>query len=221
MINILRRCKSKDGILNISLFYRALFKKNSNIENKMILIKGLFILGGFIVIQLIIASILNYISIDYYPIIEKVFPNINVYGDSNFISALIGIVFSDLIMGLFIIKKLNKLVYIQHGVEELKKGNLDYKIEVEEEDIFEKLATDINSLGENLGIQVEERLKSERMKTDLITNVSHDLKTPLTAIINYIELMKAEDIKPDYVKDYVEVFIRKYKGIYRFSEKRK
>ena len=43
------------------------------------------------------------------------------------------------------------------------------------------------------------------MKTELITNVSHDLKTPLTAIINYVSLMKKEDIKPEHVKDYVTV----------------
>lgn len=54
----------------------------------------------------------------------------------------------------------------------------------------------------------EERVKSEKMKVDLITNVSHDLKTPLTAIINYIELIKREDLSP-VLTDYVEVLSRK------------
>ena len=60
-------------------------------------------------------------------------------------------------------------------------------------------------MGEVINKAVEDGVKSERMKTELITNVSHDLKTPLTAIINYVSLMKKEDIKPEHVKDYVTV----------------
>ncbi|MER3115531.1 sensor histidine kinase, partial [Bacillus altitudinis] len=60
-------------------------------------------------------------------------------------------------------------------------------------------------MGQTINVAVEERVKSERMKNELITNVSHDLKTPLTAMINYISLMKNEDIQPDYIKDYIQV----------------
>lgn len=56
--------------------------------------------------------------------------------------------------------------------------------------MFDDIVKDINEIGKTINIAVEERLKSERMKNELITNVSHDLKTPLTAIINYISLMK-------------------------------
>lgn len=173
-------------------------------DNKIVLIKAVIIIIVFMIVQVVIASGLNYMNIDYYTMMDNIFPDLNLYRGNNFISALIGIIFCDLIMALFIIKKLNKLVDIQFGVSELKKGNFDYKIDATKDDMFGKLAMDINNLGYNMSLEVEERLKSERMKTDLITNVSHDLKTPLTAIINYIELIKKENTDL-VVKDYVEI----------------
>lgn len=204
LVNILRKCKSKNDILNKSIIFKVLFDKNVNLDNKLILIKAITIFIVFMIVQVIVASGLNYVKIDYYTVMDNIFPDLNLYRGNNFISALIGIIFCDLIMGLFIIKKLNKLVDIQFGVSQLKKGNFDYKIDTTKDDMIGKLAMDINNLGYNMSLEVEERLKSERMKTDLITNVSHDLKTPLTAIINYIELIKKENTDL-VVKDYVEV----------------
>jgi len=69
-------------------------------------------------------------------------------------------------------------------------------------------AEDLNSLADGLNSALEQRIKSERMKTDLITNVSHDLKTPLTSIVNYVELLKAEELQNETAKGYVEVLDR-------------
>lgn len=204
LVNKFKKCKSKEDILNKSIIFKVIFNKNINMDNKIVLIKAVIIIIVFMIVQVVIASGLNYMNIDYYTIMDNIFPDLNLYRGNNFISALIGIIFCDLIMALFIIKKLNKLVDIQFGVAELKKGNFDYKIDATKDDIFGKLAMDINNLGDNMSLEVEERLKSERMKTDLITNVSHDLKTPLTAIINYIELIKKENTDL-VVKDYVEI----------------
>ncbi|WP_343338266.1 HAMP domain-containing sensor histidine kinase [Terrisporobacter petrolearius] len=204
LVNMFKKCKSKEDILNKSIIFKVIFNKNINMDNKIVLIKAVIIIIVFMIVQVVIASGLNYMNIDYYTIMDNIFPDLNLYRGNNFISALIGIIFCDLIMALFIIKKLNKLVDIQFGVAELKKGNFDYKIDATKDDIFGKLAMDINNLGDNMSLEVEERLKSERMKTDLITNVSHDLKTPLTAIINYIELIKKENTDL-VVKDYVEI----------------
>ncbi|MGL6107829.1 MAG: histidine kinase dimerization/phospho-acceptor domain-containing protein [Romboutsia sp.] len=109
--------------------------------------------------------------------------------------ALIGIIGS----------KINKIEKIKSGINEIKSGNLDYKIEIKKDNLLDDIVNDINEIGEAINIAVEDRLKSERMKNELITNVSHDLKTPLTAMINYISLMKKEDIQPEHVKDYVQV----------------
>ncbi|WP_373598740.1 sensor histidine kinase [Paraclostridium bifermentans] len=105
----------------------------------------------------------------------------------------------------FILRKINKMQHIQKGIHEIRKGNLNYKVDIPNDEFFKDMVEDVNEIGESINNAVEDRLKSERLKTELITNVSHDLKTPLTAIINYISLMKKEDIKPEHVKDYVKV----------------
>lgn len=106
---------------------------------------------------------------------------------------------------LIIIDKVKKIEKIRTGISEIKNGNIEYKIEIKKDSLFNDIVCDINEMGETINIAVEERLKSERMKNELITNVSHDLKTPLTAMINYISLMKKEDIQPKHIKDYVQV----------------
>lgn len=106
---------------------------------------------------------------------------------------------------LIIIDKVKKIEKIRNGISEIKNGNIEYKIEIKKDSLFNDIVHDINEMGETINIAVEERLKSERMKNELITNVSHDLKTPLTAMINYISLMKKEDIQPEHIKDYVQV----------------
>ncbi len=106
---------------------------------------------------------------------------------------------------LIIIDKVKKIEKIRTGISEIKNGNIEYKIEIKKDSLFNDIVCDINEMGETINIAVEERLKSERMKNELITNVSHDLKTPLTAMINYISLMKKEDIQPEHIKDYVQV----------------
>lgn len=110
------------------------------------------------------------------------------------------------VISIFIIKdKVNKIEQIRNGIDKIKNGNIDHKIEIKKDLLFDDIVKDINEIGKTINIAVEERLKSERMKNELITNVSHDLKTPLTAIINYISLMKKEDIQPKHLKDYVQV----------------
>lgn len=106
---------------------------------------------------------------------------------------------------LVIIDKVKKIEKIRKGIAEIKSGNIEYKIEIKKDSLFNDIVCDINEMGQTINVAVEERLKSERMKNELITNVSHDLKTPLTAMINYISLMKNEDIQPDYIKDYIQV----------------
>ena len=117
----------------------------------------------------------------------------------------------------FLIYFVNKLGYlndIMKGVHRIKDGEINYKIEEKNDIYFSSLANDINNISQGLENSIEQRIKSERMKSELITNVSHDLKTPLTSIINYVELIKKEEnIQPEYLKDYVQVLDKKSKRL--------
>lgn len=77
---------------------------------------------------------------------------------------------------------------------------------------------DLNNLSAGLSKAVEERVKSQRFKTELITNVSHDLKTPLTSIINYVDLLKKVDIEDETVRGYIDVLDRKSQRLKTLTE---
>ncbi|MCC0657261.1 sensor histidine kinase [Clostridioides sp. ES-S-0123-01] len=132
-------------------------------------------------------------------------------------SVSLGLLFSICIFlgfALYITKRLSYLSYVIEGTEKIKDGELDYKIKISGNDNFTSLAENINNIGEGLDKAIEEQVKSERMKSDLITNVSHDLKTPLTSIINYVDLIKKEDsIQPEYINDYINVLESKSKRL--------
>ena len=106
----------------------------------------------------------------------------------------------------FLAEKLESLALIMSSAKEISEGNLDYKIDkskVTKE--FEEFAGDIESIQDGLKNAVDKAIKGERMKTDLITNVSHDLKTPLTSIINYVDLLKQEEIDNDNANNYIGI----------------
>lgn len=95
---------------------------------------------------------------------------------------------------------------IGRGIERIAKGEVDYKIPLKglrggQREIAEK----INTIGEGLDAAVEASMKNERLKTDLITNVSHDIKTPLTSIINYVNLLKRENFTDPKIRGYLDI----------------
>ena len=99
---------------------------------------------------------------------------------------------------------------IQEGVKAIAEGQVDYQIQTDHMRAEQKkLAEGIHSIGDGLEHAVQESLKNERMKTDLITNVSHDIKTPLTSIINYVELLKRENFEDPKIQSYLKVLEEK------------
>ncbi len=101
----------------------------------------------------------------------------------------------------------------------LAAGDLTYKVDAERLHlVWHDLGRDLNRIGEGMTTAVEERLRSERMKTELITNVSHDLKTPLTSIINYIELLKGEDLPDETRREYLDVLDRQSAKLKKLTE---
>ncbi len=93
--------------------------------------------------------------------------------------------------------------------EHIAAGDLQYQIDTSQMYFdFKKHGENLNSLSDGLSKAVDARMKSEHFKTELITNVSHDIKTPLTSIINYVDLLKKEDITNEAALEYIEVLDR-------------
>ena len=108
---------------------------------------------------------------------------------------------------------------LRKAVKEMVEGQLDYTIDTSRmlPDI-RRHGDDLSNLSAGLSRAVEERLKSERFKTELITNVSHDLKTPLTSIINYVDLLKHLDIQDETARSYIDVLDRKSQRLKTLTE---
>ncbi len=98
---------------------------------------------------------------------------------------------------------------IQDGIRTAKEGDYEKKIKLKSNGEFKKLADDINTITDGLKIAVQNGVKSERLKTELITNVSHDIKTPLTSIISYVDLLKREGLQSENAPKYLDVLDRK------------
>lgn len=108
---------------------------------------------------------------------------------------------------------------LQKASRHMAEGNLSYKINVDK--MFwecRKHGENLNKIGEGMAKAVDERMKSERFKTELITNVSHDIKTPLTSIINYVDLLGKEELHNEKASEYLEVLDRQSSKLKKLIE---
>lgn len=122
-------------------------------------------------------------------------------------------VFYVVLNGLLLKEKLKK------GIEEIALGNMEYQIPLQGlrgENL--KLAEMINGIANGFHMAVEEAMKNERLKTDLITNVSHDIKTPLTSIINYVAILKQSDIADPKIQGYLDILEAKAQRLKTLTE---
>ena len=115
---------------------------------------------------------------------------------------------------------IKKYEAVKKGVDEAKDGNLTYKIPVESNDQGElaNLARGINRISEASLLTVKNELKNQRLKTELISNVSHDLKTPLTSMITYLDLLKTEGLNSPNAPQYLDVIDRKTARLRQLTE---
>lgn len=111
-----------------------------------------------------------------------------------------------------------KFEEIKKGVDEVKNGNLSYKIKADGSGELDELAKGINEISEASSIAIQNELKNQRLKTDLISNVSHDLKTPLTSIITYIDLLKQEGLDSTDAPKYLEILDQKSIRLKKLTE---
>lgn len=136
--------------------------------------------------------------------------SINLIAIFNFLGSTFAFIVTicDIIISAYVIKLFIEYKNICGSIQKIANGNLNEKIETNSR-VFKELTKDINNISNGMSNALEQNLKSERLKTDLITNVSHDLKTPLTSIINYINLMKKEKIQDEKMSKYISVLDEK------------
>lgn len=160
--------------------------KNADITKKAILYFGMFAGAEFVILLMF-----------------------NLLG-TEVTSALLFLLFLVNIFAFIVIYKVMMGVKeIETAEQKIIAGNLDYKLNTAGyKGDLKILAEGLNEIGTGLENAVNGRMKSERFKTELITNVSHDIKTPLTSIINYTDLLKKENIETEPVKGYIEVLDR-------------
>lgn len=140
---------------------------------------------------------------------------IAAFGGFGVLLALLG----DGLVLLYLIRESAGRQVIRDGLARIASGELDFKID-ERELVGDnrEMAEAVNHVGDGLMNAVKETLKSERLKADLITNVSHDIKTPLTSIINYVDLLKRENIQDPRIKGYIEILDSKSQRLKQLTE---
>lgn len=111
-----------------------------------------------------------------------------------------------------------QLKHLQKGAEIIADGDLEHRIDTRRMVLdLKRHGECLNRIGDGLSRSVDAQLRSERMKTELITNVSHDLKTPLTSIVNYVDLLKQEELQGT-AQEYVEVLDRQSARLKKLTE---
>ncbi len=160
---------------------------------------------------------MNFLEEDIYlvikdtPIAEIDTQTTSTYNSS--LSLLVGLFF--FIAGFLILTK-NKMDYIQelyNTVKIMTTGNLEYKAPVKGNDELSHLAQSINVMAEEISKRIEEERKLEKAKQELITNVSHDLRTPLTSILGYLGLAKSENLSLEKKNDYIQIAYSKSESL--------
>lgn len=123
---------------------------------------------------------------------------------------LLLLAFLDLLTLIYVIRRAGGWDIILDGLKRISQGELQHKIPLDKLEGEQKtMAEYINNIGSGLDAAVEKSVKNERMKTELITNVSHDLKTPLTSIINYVDLLKRENFTDKKITGYLDILDEK------------
>ena len=184
IINYNERTLFKNNITIKCWNYLSEIMTRSSLIKTFLIMSGLYVISGLLLF--VVSAILN------------IFP----------IGILIGIILTIIYIVIFI----KELIYLDKIIISSKaatEGKLNCNIEEKGRGHLRELAHDINNIRDGLRKSIESEIKSENMKTELITNVSHDLKTPLTSIINYIDLLKRENIESETAKDYINILDKK------------
>ncbi len=141
------------------------------------------------------------------------------YGDVTILVFCILMLAIDIVLAIFFYQSAKAREDIVKGIKKIRDGDLEHKISefnLHGDNLI--LAQAVNSIGDGIRTAVASSMKDERMKADLVTNVSHDIKTPLTSIINYIDLIKRADIDNEQVREYVSVLDSKSQRLKQLTD---
>ncbi len=196
-VTTIRRIKAHVFWKNTIIYNFCKFTLGGLFENFNKTIKLAMQYGGFIIISIILSMLIQEISI---------------------IGVLILLAF-----WYYVFKKMlnntNQISKIRQKISKIYHGDID-EVLYEEEFTGElkQIAKELNDISGGLSNAIDEKMKSERLKTELITNVSHDIKTPLTSIINYVDLMKKEEIDNEKVQEYLQILDNKSQRLKKLTE---
>lgn len=123
------------------------------------------------------------------------------------------------VIGTFLMKEAILRQKVIEGIRKIASGEIEHWIQTKDlKGDNLTLAQEMNHIGDGIRAAVDANVKNERLKTDLITNVSHDIKTPLTSIINYVELLKQENFEDPKIQRYIEVLEQKSQRLKNLTE---
>lgn len=196
LCGISRRVKGRK-ILRNSLLYRLYQGIESAASHRRVLVRTVVPYGAFIVVNAAGVLLGFYVHWLFW----------------------IPVVLVDLFVGVQKYRTNRRRVLVLHAIEELSNGNLDYQVDTSGMDGDNLLiANSINEIKQGISRAIESDVRSERMRTDLITNVSHDIKTPLTSIISYIDLIKRENTDNENIVRYIAVLDQKSQRLKQLTD---
>lgn len=189
-------------IYRILSFFGRIFKKTADLikyffRNRSLVTRAILILTGIMILE---------------------FAGLCISYDQEGLLVFLWII-EKLLLGSVIILVAISLHKLKLGGQKIAMGDLNYKVDTRYMFWdFKDHGENLNRINEGMARAVEERLRSERFKTELITNVSHDIKTPLTSIINYVDLIKKENIENEKLKEYISVLDRQSARLKKLTE---
>ena len=130
-----------------------------------------------------------------------------ILGSGGFLGIVLAVIYS-IVVFKYILGLIESASELNLASEQVSAGNFDIKVG-EDMGILTPMAKNLNNIKQGFSVAVDKKIRSERMKSELISNVSHDLKTPLTSIITYVDLLKNGDVEPNTQKEYIDVIDKK------------
>ena len=208
VLNLLKQYKSgvlwENSLLNKGVKTLLLYFKHHRFTTRIMITYSLFLIFNVVMILFFSFLLFTYNDIE-----------------SRILMGAVAVLF--ILLDLWVFHQMYKNAWqtdqINQALINISNGNTTYKIDTKQFYGKEReLAENINHISTGLETALQEKVRSERLKADLITNVSHDIKTPLTSIINYVDLIKREKIQDPRIQGYLEVLEQKSQRLKTLTE---